>query len=61
MDEDGKLPITELLLEWSEVNHAALEQMTPLVRSRLDPDAFDEWAWHRQLVIDESRTYRRIR
>jgi len=40
---------------------ATFEQMTPLVRSRLDPDAFDEWAWHRQLVIDESRTYRRIR
>ena len=35
MDEDGKLPITELLLEWSEGNHAALEQMTPLVYGEL--------------------------
>ena len=35
------------------------EQMTPLVKSRLAPQAFKEWAWHAQLVIDESRTYRR--
>lgn len=35
MNEDGKLPITELLLEWSEGNPAALEQMTPLVYGEL--------------------------
>ena len=35
MDEDEKLPITELLLEWSEGNPAALEQMTPLVYGEL--------------------------
>jgi hypothetical protein len=35
------------------------ELMTPLVESRLDREVFAEWAWHHQLVIDESRTYRR--
>ncbi len=35
------------------------ERMTPLVRARLDPTAFKEWAWHAQLLIEESRTYRR--
>jgi hypothetical protein len=35
------------------------EAMTPLVRQRLDDATFTEWAWHPQLVIDESRTYRR--
>ena len=35
------------------------ELMTPRVRSRLDPVAFEEWAWHPQLLIEESRTYRR--
>lgn len=38
---------------------ATFEWMTPLVRSRLDADTFAAWAWHPQLVIDESRTYRR--
>jgi hypothetical protein len=33
------------------------EAMTPLVRARLDSSTFAEWAWHPQLVIDESRTY----
>jgi hypothetical protein len=35
------------------------EQMTPLVRDRLDRATFDEWKWHPQLMIEESRTYRR--
>jgi hypothetical protein len=35
------------------------ERMTPLVRSRLIPATFMEWAWHPQLLIEESRTYRR--
>ncbi len=35
------------------------EQMTPRVRERLDRATFKEWAWHPQLVIEESRTYRR--
>jgi hypothetical protein len=35
------------------------EAMTPLVRDRLDDITFGEWAWHPQLVIEESRTYRR--
>ena len=35
------------------------EQMTPRVRERLDRATFEEWAWHPQLVIEESRTYRR--
>jgi hypothetical protein len=38
---------------------AVFEQMTPLVKSRLDREGFRQWAWHPQLVIDESRTYRR--
>ncbi len=35
------------------------ERMTPLVKSRLEPDVFKHWAWHPQLIIEESRTYRR--
>jgi hypothetical protein len=35
------------------------EAMTPLVRARLDSATFAEWAWHPQLVINESRTYLR--
>ena len=31
----------------------------PEARERLDRAAFKEWAWHPQLVIEESRTYRR--
>jgi hypothetical protein len=38
---------------------ATFEQMTPMVQSRLDETTFRSWAWHPQLVIDESRTYRR--
>jgi hypothetical protein len=36
---------------------ATFEAMTPLVRSRLNGSTFAEWAWHPQLVIEESRTY----
>ena len=35
------------------------EKMVPLVRARLDRFTFDDWAWHPQLTIEESRTYRR--
>jgi hypothetical protein len=35
------------------------EKMAPLVRARLDGFTYDEWAWHPQLMIEESRTYRR--
>jgi hypothetical protein len=40
---------------------ATFEQMTPLVEARLEPQVFKDWAWHRQLIIEESRTYRRCR
>jgi len=35
MNDGGQLQITELLLEWSEGNHSALERMTPLVYGEL--------------------------
>jgi hypothetical protein len=35
------------------------ETMTPRVRERLHHTTFKQWAWHPQLVIEESRTYRR--
>ena len=35
------------------------EKMPSLVRDRLDRNTFKEWAWHPQLMIEESRTYRR--
>jgi RNA polymerase sigma factor (TIGR02999 family) len=35
MNDSGQLPITKLLLEWSEGDHAALERMTPLVYGEL--------------------------
>src|SRR5688572_25012385 len=35
MDEGGQSHITELLLEWSEGNQAALERITPLVYGEL--------------------------
>jgi hypothetical protein len=40
---------------------ATFERMTPLVEARLAPEVFKDWAWHRQLIIEESRTYRRRR
>jgi hypothetical protein len=43
----------------SDDPQATFEAMTPLVQNRLDDASFAAWAWHRQLVIDESRTYRR--
>lgn len=39
---------------------AVFEQMTPMLEKRLTPDDFRAWAWHRQLVVEESRTYRRL-
>jgi hypothetical protein len=39
---------------------ATFDSMTPLVRSHVDPETFRDWAWHPQLVIDESRVYRRV-
>jgi hypothetical protein len=38
---------------------ATFERMTPLVEELVDPATFHAWAWHPQLIIDESRTYRR--
>jgi hypothetical protein len=38
---------------------AVFERMTPLLEKRLTPEGFKDWAWHRQLVVEESRTYRR--
>lgn len=38
---------------------ATFTAMTPRVRDRLDDAAFTDWAWHPELVIEESRTYRR--
>lgn len=35
MDEQGQVQITQLLLDWSEGDHAALEQVTPLVYGEL--------------------------
>ncbi len=43
----------------SDDPQGTFEKMTPRVRGRLDHAAFAEWAWHPQLVIEESRTYRR--
>ena len=43
----------------SDDPQSTFEQMTPRVRDRLDRATFAEWAWHPQLVIEESRTYRR--
>ena len=40
---------------------ATFQAMTPLVRTRLDPTAFDEWAVHPELRIDYVSTYRLIR
>jgi hypothetical protein len=39
---------------------ATFQSMTPLVRARLDDDAYREWAWHPELCIDYVSTYRRI-
>jgi hypothetical protein len=38
---------------------AAFQAMTPLVRERLDPDAFEAWAWHPELRIDYVSSFRR--
>jgi len=35
--------------------------MTPLVKARLDPEEFDDWAVHPELRIDYVSTYRLIR
>jgi hypothetical protein len=39
---------------------AAFQGMTPIVRTRLDPEEFDAWAVHRELRIDYVSTYRLI-
>lgn len=39
---------------------AAFQAMTPLVRERLDDDAFRDWSWHPELLIDYVSTYRRV-
>jgi hypothetical protein len=38
---------------------AMFQSMTPLVRARLDDDAYKAWAWHPELCIDYVSTYRR--
>jgi len=59
-EEDGGVPRYCHLYEMvTDDPQRTFEQMTPLVESRLDHEAFTDWAWHRQLMIDESRTYRR--
>jgi hypothetical protein len=40
---------------------ATFQGMTPLVKTRLDPEDFDAWAVHRELRIDYVSTYRLIR
>ena len=40
---------------------ATYRRMTPLVRARLDDDAFTEWTRHPELRIDYVSTYRLIR
>jgi hypothetical protein len=40
---------------------ATFNAMTPLVRTRLDDDAFRAWTWHPELVIDYVSTYRKVR
>ena len=40
---------------------ATFQGMTPLVKSRLDPEQFDVWAVHPELRIDYVSTYRLIR
>ena len=47
----------------SDDPEAAFQAMTPLVAERLggtDTDAFREWAWHPQLMIDYVNTFRRV-
>jgi hypothetical protein len=39
---------------------ATFQTMTPLVRARLDDDAYRAWAWHPELCIDYVSTYRRV-
>jgi hypothetical protein len=36
---------------------ATYRSMTPLVRERLEPEAFDAWAWHPQLQIEYVNTF----
>lgn len=43
----------------SDDPQATFEQMTPLVKRLLGKADFASWSWHPELVIDESRTYRR--
>jgi len=58
--EDGGSPRYCHLYEMvTDDPQRTFERMTPLVERRLDPETFADWAWHRQLVIEESRTYRR--
>ena len=40
---------------------AVYQAMTPLVRERLEPAEFEQWAWHPDLLIDYVSTYRRVR
>jgi hypothetical protein len=40
---------------------ATFQGMTPVVKTRLDPEDFDAWAVHRELRIDYVSTYRLIR
>lgn len=44
----------------SDDPQATFELMTPLVKRQLSPEDFKAWSWHSELIIDESRTYRRI-
>jgi hypothetical protein len=36
---------------------ATYQSMTPLVRERLAPEAFEAWAWHPQLRIEYVNTF----
>jgi hypothetical protein len=41
----------------SDDPEATYQSMTPLVRDRLDDEAFDAWAWHPQLRIEYVNTF----
>jgi hypothetical protein len=59
-EDPGRTPRYGHLYEMvSDDPQATFEQMTPLVKSLLSKAEFASWSWHPELVIDESRTYRR--
>ena len=44
----------------SDDPETTFKAMTPLVRARLDDEAYEQWAFHPELRIDYVSTYRRL-